>query len=81
MITDFTDFYEVWLIHELYSTLIDILITNISVYRSMEHYVFTNIEEVGVGKVSDHDINRDGECKFVPGHRKCLYYVYCFNSN
>ena len=29
----------------------------------MEHYVFTNIEEVGVGKVSDHDINRDGECK------------------
>ena len=40
---------------------VQILITNISVYRSMDQYVFTNIEDVGVGKVFDHVIDRDGK--------------------
>ena len=39
----------------------DFLITNISVYRSMDQYVFTNIEDMGVGKVFDHVIDRDGK--------------------
>ena len=40
---------------------VQILITNISVYRSMDQYVFTNIEDMGVGKVFDHVIDRDGK--------------------
>ena len=53
----------------------DFLITNILVYRSMDQYVFTNIEDVGVGKVFDQVIDRDGKCKFVRCYKKI--YVEC----
>ena len=42
----------------------------------MDHYVFTNIEDVGVGKVSDHVIDRDGKCKFVTCYKKSMYNEY-----
>lgn len=55
----------------------DFLITNISVYRSMDQYVFTKIEDVGVGKIFDHDIDRDGKCKFVRCYQKISAECIC----